>query len=151
MKKVLFLQNKGKSYAGVWNVNKIVGENLIKKGYEVHIVAIRNNQIDIELKHDPKLIVKTINEKDVWETYHIQDIKAALKRFKIFKAFKMLIERCKHDSSMKKDIKKLHEYIFNYDPDYIITTHYQLLDMIPDTGQHVQRTQDECGDGRSLQ
>ena len=131
MKKILFLQIKGKSYAGVWNVNKLVGEELIKKGYTVHIVSIRNNQNDIELKYDPRLIVKTINEKDIWETYHIEDIIKEIKKVHLFKVFKMVIERLKHDSKMEKDINKLHKYIYDYNPDYIITSHYQLLDMIP--------------------
>ena len=131
MKKILFLQIKGKSYAGVWNVNKLVGEELIKKGYTVQVVSIRNNQNDIELKHDERLILHTINEKDIWETYHIEDIIKELKKFHIFKVFKMLIERIGHDLKLKDDIKKLHKYIYEYEPDYIITSHYQLLDMIP--------------------
>lgn len=131
MKKVLFLQIKGKTYAGVWNVNKLVGENLIKNGYTVHIVSIRNNQNDIELEHDPKLIVKTINEKDIWETYHMSDIIAALKRFNLIKIIKIILIKIKYKIGLNKDIKKLHEYIYSYKPDYIITSHYQLLDMIP--------------------
>ena len=31
MKKVLFLQNEGNNYGGVWQVNKLVGEELQKK------------------------------------------------------------------------------------------------------------------------
>lgn len=131
MKKILFLQIKGKSYAGVWNVNKLVGEELIKKGYTVHIVSVRNNQNNIELKHDKRLIVKTINEKDIWETYHIQDIIKEIKCMHLLKVIKMLVSRICHDIKLKCDIKKLHKYIFDYEPDYIITSHYQLLDMIP--------------------
>ena len=131
MKKILFLQIKGRSYAGVWNVNKLVGEELIKRGYIVHIVSIRNNQNDILLEYDKRLIVKTINEKDVWETYHIEDMIKELKKVHIFKVFKMGIERISHDIKLKEDVKKLHQYIYEYKPDYIITSHYQLLDMIP--------------------
>ena len=131
MKKVLFLQIKGKSYAGVWNVNKIVGEELIKNGYTVHVVSIRDNQTDIKLSYDKRLVVKTINEKDIWETYHIQDIVKEIKNIRLLKVIKMLGSRIIHDIKLEKDIKKLHKYIFDYEPDYIITSHYQLLDMIP--------------------
>ncbi len=31
--KIVFLQNKGGNYGGVWQVNKMVGEALINKGY----------------------------------------------------------------------------------------------------------------------
>lgn len=131
MKKVLFLQNKGKSYAGVWNVNKLVGEELIKRGYEVHIISIRDNQSDITLEHDPRLVVDTINKNDLWESYHLVDIISELKKFNIFGAIKKLVSKFRYNISIKKDIKKLHNYIYNYNPDYIVTSHYQLLDMIP--------------------
>ena len=66
MKKVLFLQIKGKSKAGVWFVNKTIAEELIKNGYEVVILSIRDNPGDIVLEHDPRLILHTINKRDLW-------------------------------------------------------------------------------------
>lgn len=131
MKKVLILQNKGKSYGGVWQVNRLVGEELIKNGYEVHIVAIRNNQNDIETEHAPRLKIHTINEKDLWSTYRGKDILDELKKGNIFNSFKMIFSRIKYEISLKQDITQLHQYIATYNPDYIITSHYQLLDMIP--------------------
>ena len=38
MKKILFLQNIGNSYGGVWFVNKIIDEELIKNNYDVEIL-----------------------------------------------------------------------------------------------------------------
>ena len=80
MKKVLFLQNIGKSYGGVWQVNKMVGEELIKRGYDVSIVSIRNNQNNIKLEYDNKMNVFTINETDSWETYSGTEIINDLKK-----------------------------------------------------------------------
>lgn len=131
MKKVLILQNKGKTYGGVWQVNKLVGEELLKHGYDVSIVSIRNNQNDLAIEHDKKLKVFTINEVDAWYTYKGTEILEEIKQFHITKAIKMTISRIKHDIDIKKDIKKLHNYIHEYNPNYIITSHYQLLDMIP--------------------
>lgn len=131
MKKILFLQIKGKSFGGVWNVNKLVGEELIKKDYLVHIVSIRNNQNDLILEHHPDLVVKTINETDIWESFHLNDIVLELKKIHIIKAIKMIISKLEHNKGLKKDVKKLHQYIYQYQPDYIVTSHYQLLDMIP--------------------
>ena len=65
MKKVLFIQLIGNSYGGVWQVIKMVGEQLIKEGYEVSIVSLRENHINIKLDHDPKLKLYTINKKDI--------------------------------------------------------------------------------------
>lgn len=138
MKKILFLQNIGKSFGGVWNVNKLVGEELLKNGYTVHIVSIRNNQDDITLEHHKDLVVKTINEKDIWESYHLVDVINELKKFHIINALKKVISKLKHNQGLKKDIKKLHQYIHEYQPDYIVTSHYQLLDMIPN--DYLKRT-----------
>ena len=131
MKKVLILQIKGKSYGGVWQVNRLVGEELIKNGYDVNIVSIRNNQEDITIEHNPKLNVFTINEIDSWNTYKGTDILKEIKQLHLIKASRMLLSRIKYEIGLKKDIKKLHKYINESKPDHIITAHYQLLDMIP--------------------
>ena len=131
MKKVLFLQNNGKSFGGVWQVNKLVGEELIKHEYDVSIIAIRNNKADIELEHDPKLHVGAINEIDEWGTYSGQDILKELKDIRPFKAIKMTLSRIKYQIILAKDKKKLHQFIEDYKPNYIIVSHYQVLDMIP--------------------
>ena len=131
MKKVLILQNKGKTYGGVWQVNKLIGEALLEKGYQVHIVSIRNNHNNLVLDHHKDLVVKTINEKGIWGTYTGTEIIYELKQKNIIKAARMFLSRLKHELSLLLDIKKLHQYIKNYNPDHIITAHYQLLDMIP--------------------
>lgn len=131
MKKVLMLQNKGKSYGGVWQVNRLVGEELIKNGYEVSVVSIRDNHEDVFPTYDPKLNVFTINEKDLWSTYRGADIISELKQFHMLNTMKMICSRIKYEVFFKRDIVKLHKYIEEYNPDYIVTAHYQLLDMIP--------------------
>ena len=50
--------------------NKLVGEALLKKGYDVSIVSFRNDQNDLDLKYDKRLNVMTMNEVDIWGTYH---------------------------------------------------------------------------------
>lgn len=131
MKKVLFLQNIGKSYGGVWQVNKMVGEELIKRGYDVSIVSIRNNQNNIKLEYDNKMNVFTINEKDSWETYSGTEIINDLKKNNYKLAIKKIKARIEYIISIKKDVIKLKSYINSSQPDYIVTSQYQLLDMIP--------------------
>lgn len=132
MKKILFIQLKGKSFGGVWQVIKTTGEELIKKGYDVSVVSLRENKNDIQIKKHPKLNLYTINQQDIWEhNYSGQEILNDIKKAKLLAATKKLIVRFKHKISIKKDIKKLHRYIYQYQPDYIITCHYELLDMIP--------------------
>lgn len=132
MKKVIFLQLNGKSYGGVWQVNKTVGEALINKGYDVSVVSLRDNRNDEVVQHDERLKLRTINEKDLWSTYHFTEMKSVLKKGKVIEFTKMAISRIKHDWILNKDIKTLQEYIRQQKPDYIVNTHYQLLDMIPE-------------------
>ena len=132
MKKILFIQLKGKSYGGVWQVIKSVGESLIQKGYDVEVISLRENHDDIVIEHDPKLKLITINQKDIWEnTYTGKEIIYELKKIHLIEAVKRTIIRIKHEISIKRDIKKLHKHIYAYNPDYIITAQYQLINMIP--------------------
>jgi len=132
MKKILFIQLKGKSYGGVWQVIKSVGESLIQKGYDVSVVSLRENPDNIVIEHDPKLKLTTINPNDIWEnTYTGKEIIDELKKFHLIEASKRLLIRIKHEISIKKDTKKLHQYIYEYNPDCIITAQYQLINMIP--------------------
>lgn len=121
MKKVLFLQIKGKSKAGVWFVNKTIGEELIKKGYDVTVLAIRDNRGDIKLEHDKRLKLHTINPVDAWEISRKKDIKS----------IKTFIKYIKEHRKLGKDYKKAKKYIRKLNPDYIIASHYQCLDFIP--------------------
>lgn len=121
MKKVLFLQIKGKSKAGVWFVNKTIGEELIKKGYDVTVLAIRNNPEDVKLEYDNRMKLHTINPVDLWEISRKKDIKS----------IKSFIKYIKEHKKLKQDYKQAKEYIRNLDPDYIIASHYQCLDFVP--------------------
>lgn len=132
MKKVLFIQLQGKTYGGVWQVNKIVGEELIKLGYDVSIVSLRENRNNLEVSCDPKLKLHTINREDIWvDTYFGIEIFSDIKRFKIISFVKKSIVRIRHEFSILKDKVRLRKYILKNNPDYIITSHYQIIGMVP--------------------
>ena len=123
MKKILILQLLGKSFGGVWQVNKMIGEKFISLGYDVSVVFLRDNQNDLVVTHDPKLRLFTINPIDNWDD--IPRKKDVLK-FNV-SPMKYVYEYKK----LRNDFKELKNYIKKYDPDYIINSHYQLLDGIP--------------------
>ena len=126
--KVLILQNNGKSYGGVWQVNKMVGEALIRDGYDVAVVSIRENHTDYEPLHDKRMLVKTLNTTDDWVTYSWSEIiKTFPKKDFIFK----LKHRLHNIKTLRTDKKRLSDFIDEYKPDYILSSQYQLLDMIP--------------------
>ncbi len=130
--KILFLQNKGKSYGGVWQVNKTVGEALIRDGFDVTILSIRENHNDYEPEYNKRMKVETLNKLDLWETYSYSEIINELKGFHIKDFIYKLKNRLRNNWTMKHDKKILREYLNNLRPDYIITSHYELLDMLPE-------------------
>ena len=126
--KVLFLQIKGNSVGGIWFVNKRLCEELTNRGYEVEVLSIRNNPGKIVTEDNLNFKVHTINKKDLWEITHKSDVLKSIKHFKFFRtSIKYIIDYIK----LKKDYSKGRKYINNFDPDYIVASHYQLLDMIP--------------------
>lgn len=130
--KIVFIQNKGGNYGGVWQVNKIVGEALINKGYEVSIVSIRDDHFGLKLDHDERLKVVTINEKDIWHTYYGSDFKDSLKKLKLITLFKQVCHRIRNIKRLKNDKKNLTKYLDEYKPDYLVVSQYQVLDLIDD-------------------
>lgn len=132
MKKVMFIQLKGNSYGGVWQVIKTVGEKLADNDYDVTVVSLRENHNVKPVIYDGKMHLHTINNRDIWENnYFGSDIKNEMLGMHLAKGIKMLNTRIKHELSIKRDTKVLKKYIRDSKPDYIIAAHYHLLDMIP--------------------
>lgn len=130
-KKVLILQSKGRQVGGVWFVNRTLAEGLADRGYEVEVLCVRNNPTDMIPKHKDNIKVFTINEKDLWEITKRRDILNSLKSLNVFKFLKLLFKRRKELKILKNDYKKIKDYIFKYNPNFIINSHYELLDAIP--------------------
>ena len=132
MKKVMFIQLKGNSYGGVWQVIKTVGEKLADNNYDVTVVSLRENHNIKPIIYDGKMHLHTINNRDIWENnYFGSEIKKEMLGMHLTKGIKMLNVRIKHDLSIKRDTKVLKKYIKEINPDYIVVAHYHLLDMIP--------------------
>lgn len=131
MKKVLFLQNEGNNYGGVVQVNRLVGEELLNHNFNVSIISIRNTKNTQKNNIKTKINEIIINEKETWGTYQGREILKEIKQIHLFKGFKMVCSRIKYKISIKKDTKKLHNIIHEIKPDYIIASHYELLNMIP--------------------
>lgn len=128
MKKVLFLQIKGKSFGGIWQVNKTLCDELNKIGYDAHVCAIRDNHPGNYEKTNFKQDV--INSKEVWEKLQRRDVLNALK--KGIKPFvKTFVLYLNESYKLQCDYRKMKKYIKNENPDYIIASHYQTLPGIP--------------------
>ena len=124
MKKVLFVQVSWKSYGGIWQVNKVVAEELVKHGYDVSFAFIRQNKTDYEPEYDKRIKINVINPNLEWMTHSYRDIIKS-------KSIDKLKVRINHDRNLKKDKKVFQKLIRDNNYDYIITTQYELLDLIP--------------------
>ena len=129
--KIVFIQNKGKSFGGVWQVNKTVGEALIKNGYDVTVLSIRENKTGYEPEYDKKMHVKTLNTVDDWETYSWSEVANDFKKLKITPGIKKARNRLHNNKTLNEDKKRLKEYLDDLKPDYIVTSQYQILDLLP--------------------
>ncbi len=134
MKRILILQMKSNSFGGVWFVNKTLSDEFVKKGYKVELIGIRKEQGEKDFK-EKLFSIKTINNIDKWEITHRRDVLNSIKNFKFLKKFKQyIIDKRK----LKADYNKCKEEIKKYNPDFIIASHYQLLDAIPK--EYLKRT-----------
>ena len=124
MKKILFIQNNGSTNGGVWSVNHSLALKFKELGYDVVISAIRD-----AFPKDKTKDVKTyvVNEDKTWNVLSKKECIKLLFRFKVSRC----INELKENKLRKKDILKLKDYINDYDPDFIIASHYQVLDGIP--------------------
>ena len=128
--KIVFIQNKGKSFGGVWQVNKTVGEALIRDGYDVTVLSIMENKTEYEPVYDKRMHVVTLDKESIWETYSWSEIISDLKRFKIGSAINKTKNRLNNNKIIKKDKVLLNNYLDNLKPDYIVSSQYQILDLL---------------------
>lgn len=127
MKKILFLQIKGNSLGGIWFVNKSLGEEFLRRGYDVQVLGIRNNHPGYEIKetHFP---ISVINPNDLWEVVHRRDVLNSVGH----NFFKTLKQYWIDKKGIENDLYKEKDFILRYDPDVIISSHYHLLLGIPE-------------------
>ena len=79
MKKVMFLQINSHSFGGIWEVNRTLGEEFIKRGYLVSMLAIRQNHPGIKEKVSSKFKINTINKIVDWKIVRKKEVINSIK------------------------------------------------------------------------
>lgn len=128
MKKIMFLQIKGKSFGGIWLVNKTLANKFLELGYDVQVCSVRDNHPGNYEKTEFKQLA--INPTDEWEIVHRRDVINALKKGPTH-CCKTFIQYIKDNKKLHNDYKKMKKYITEENPDYIIASHYGTLPGIP--------------------
>jgi len=131
MKKVMFVQNEGNVVGGVWYVNKTIAQQLLKHGYEVQIISLREGRQEVNLEYDNNLIVRSINPDLPWKLMGKREIVMPLKKLKFIRFVLNLKQYISERRQLSKDYINLKKYIKDEKPDYIIASHYMVLDGIP--------------------
>lgn len=124
MKKILIVQHKASTFGGIWSVNSSLAKKFKELRYDVVLAAIRG---EFSKKKSQGINTHIINTQDKWEVLTIKECLKLLSNFKI----RDFIKSIKDNKKRKHDIKKLSIFINDYQPDYIIASHYQVLDGIP--------------------
>ena len=130
MKKIVFLHLRGNTFGGVYNVDHNLSLEFIKRGYEVHFIAIRDYSIEKAPFCDPNIIYHIVNENAKWGFTKGTEIISSLKRFMLIKTIKLYLKRIHELKELSRDFKKTKKLIKTIDPNYIISSHYQLLNAI---------------------
>ena len=128
MKKILILQIKNHVNGGIRFVNKLLTDEFVNLGYEARICSIREELNGIVDEPNPKVKLDIINKVDEWEIVHKRDVLNSLKRGNFFKT---LLKYMKDQKKLKDDYRKLQQYIKKYNPNVIISSHYEVIPGIP--------------------
>lgn len=129
--KVVILQSMYDSLGGIYYVNKELMKMFHEEKYDIHLVSVRMSGYYQEVEY-PKYINNIIvNDKAEWGTTRYSTIFNELKKFKILKTIKLLYKRFKEDITLKVDYERTKRVIKKIKPDFIINSHYELLDAIP--------------------
>lgn len=125
MKKIIFLQIKGNSFGGIWQVNKTLGNEFCNQGFDVKLYSVRSAGNEMDKANFEQI---TINNIDKWEILRKKDV---LNSFKNGNFLKTSYKYFKQKNLLKKDYKKMKKKLLEENPDYIIASHYQTLMGIP--------------------
>lgn len=141
MKKVLILQKTNDCSGGIRFVNKAISDELVNHDYEVRICSIREPKDTLIVDGNDKVPLDVINKVDEWEIVHKRDVLESLKKDGIVSSIKTFFKWRKDLNKLNEDYKKMQKYIIEYEPDYIIASHYQVLPGIPE--KYLNRTINE--------
>ncbi|MBR3362412.1 MAG: glycosyltransferase [Bacilli bacterium] len=130
MKKIMFLQINSHSFGGIWEVNHTLGEEFIKRGYLVSMLAIRQNHPGIKEKVSSKFKINTINKIVDWKILRKKEVINSIKKGPSC-FIRTFIKYFGDKKKLKEDYLKMKKFIIKENPDFIIASHYQTLPGIP--------------------
>lgn len=136
--KILFLQNMHDAIGGITNVNIALGKEFLKNNEEVFLYSLRNGGYHSSISYPNEFQTKLINPKDEWGCPRYSQAIAQLKKGHVVKFFQHVFQRIMYDRMMKIDFSKMKKEIHILNPDFIIVSHYELFDAIPE--EYLNRT-----------
>lgn len=127
MKKIVFFSLEDGWLGGVARVNEALQPALRQEGFSVLNLFLRGCDFPL-----PESKFNTVlREKAPWNFVSGSQIISALKAKGLFTALRLFGKRLKVQREYREDLKKARAYLLKEKPDYIVVTHYLLLDAIP--------------------
>lgn len=130
--KLLFLQHVYDVMGGSFMVNCSLARKFLHEGHEVFFVSIRSGGRNDLLPYPSAAKKVVINPSEIWDTPLLSDALKNFKKGKLFSGVKQITARRHYDVALKLDYEKCKLEIAKIDPDFIICSHYECLDAIPE-------------------
>lgn len=129
--KIVILQSMYDSLGGIYSVNKELMKMFHEEKYEIYLISVRLSGYYQNVEYPSYINNILINDKLEWGILRYKDIITEIKKLNMLKALKMFIKRINYKISINQDYKITKKAIETINPDFIINSHYELLDAIP--------------------
>lgn len=134
MKKIVFFSLEEGAWGGVRRVNRTLASEFLRRGYAVEFLYLCRRAPDAPLSGVQAFTVSGAP----WRLTEGRLMREALRQKKYGKAFSLLFSRLVEESGRRVDRRAARDLIEKRAPDYIIASHYLLLDAIPE--KYLSRT-----------
>lgn len=129
--KIVILQSMYDALGGIYYVNNELMKMFHDESYEIYLLSVRMSGYYYQVSYPEFVHDIIINDKEEWGTIRLQNIIAELKKGHLISAWKDIVKRFTYSQKLKIDYKKTKEEISKIKPDFIINSHYELLNAIP--------------------
>ena len=130
--KIIILQSMYDSLGGIYFVNNELIKMFHQENIEIYLVSLRRSGYNHKVDY-PKYVHNIIvNKEEEWGTPRLNIVLKNIKNLKFITAIKLLFKRISYDRKLKEDYNKSKNIIKDINADFIINSHYELLDAIPE-------------------
>ncbi len=129
--RLLFLQHVYDVMGGSFMVNCALARRFLQEGHEVIFLSLRSGGRQDMVPYPSQAKQVIIHKDALWETPLLSEAVHAFKKGHVARALKQWKKRRAYDVELAKDYERSKQEIENLAPDFIICSHYECLDGVP--------------------